>query len=276
MSALRLLVARLRDAIWDVEQESQRLREEQGKSFDWKTSLVIVLACVCISVLDYYGGSGDYRHWEKPLGFFMDEPGIWLREFFRRSEDAELYRLSYWALSTFFWYFVVPAGFIKVFLKGRLRDYGLSLKGTIRHSWIYLGLYLAVLPFVVVVAFTPEFQKTYPFYSQAGAGIRGFLYWELAYALQFLSLEFFYRGFLIHALRPRFGFYAIFISVIPYCMIHFGKPFPETLGAIIAGLALGTLSMFTRNIWGGVAIHVGVAVTMDVLSLFLQGKFWFQ
>ena len=42
---------------------------------------------------------------------------------------------------------------------------------------------------------------------------------------------------------------------------------PETLGAIGAGVILGTLAMRTRSIWGGVLIHIGVAVTMDVLAL---------
>ena len=37
--------------------------------------------------------------------------------------------------------------------------------------------------------------------------------------------------------------------------------------AIGAGLILGTLAMRTRSIWGGVLIHVGVAMTMDVLAL---------
>ena len=55
--------------------------------------------------------------------------------------------------------------------------------------------------------------------------------------------------------------------IIPYCMIHYGKPLPETLGAIGAGILLGTIAMRTRSIWGGVIIHVAVAVTMDVLAL---------
>jgi membrane protease YdiL (CAAX protease family) len=41
----------------------------------------------------------------------------------------------------------------------------------------------------------------------------------------------------------------------------------ETFGAIGAGLILGTLAMRTRSIWGGVLIHIGVAMTMDVLAL---------
>ena len=55
--------------------------------------------------------------------------------------------------------------------------------------------------------------------------------------------------------------------IVPHCMIHYPKPLPETLGAILAGIALGTLAMRTRSIWGGVFIHVGVALTMDWLAV---------
>ena len=167
---------------------------------------------------------------------------------------------------------MLPAVVVKVLYRGKLTDYGLKMKGMLEHWKIYVGLYLLVLPAVVVVAFTDSFQRTYPFYDNAYRTLFDLLAWECIYLLQFFSLEFFYRGFWLETLKPRFGYYAIFVSVIPYCMIHFGKPYPETIGAILAGIALGTLAMFTRSIWLGVAIHVSVALTMDVLSLGLQGK----
>jgi len=50
-------------------------------------------------------------------------------------------------------------------------------------------------------------------------------------------------------------------------MIHFGKPFLETMAAILAGVVLGTLSMKTRSIWSGFLIHVSVAISMDMAAL---------
>jgi len=58
---------------------------------------------------------------------------------------------------------------------------------------------------------------------------------------------------------------------IPYCMIHFGKPLPETLAAIIAGVVLGVLSLKINIIWLGVAIHFSVAITMDFCFLWQNG-----
>jgi membrane protease YdiL (CAAX protease family) len=58
-------------------------------------------------------------------------------------------------------------------------------------------------------------------------------------------------------------------------MIHFGKPFPETLAAIIAGIVLGTISLKSRSIWMGVAIHYTVALSMDIAALWQKG-YWFN
>ena len=263
------------DAVADVELESRRAQAEQDpRRLDGAVIGVATIACVSLALLEYYGSSTDYKILEPLVGLFVERPQDVMRDIFRRGDRAELFRLAYWSAATFLLYFLLPALYVKGILREKLADYGLRTKGTLSHAWIYFSMYLAVLPFVVAVAFTEPFQRTYPFYNNAGASIGDFLAWELLYAAQFFSLEFFFRGFLIHGARSRFGYYAVLLSVVPYCMIHFGKPLPETLGAVIAGLVLGTISMFTRNIWLGVLIHVSVAVTMDLLSLTIQGK-WF-
>jgi hypothetical protein len=54
-------------------------------------------------------------------------------------------------------------------------------------------------------------------------------------------------------------------------MIHFGKPFGETIAAIIAGIVLCTLSLKSRSIVLGVLIHYTVAITMDLFALWREG-----
>ena len=115
----------------------------------------------------------------------------------------------------------------------RLRDYHISLRQFRLHYRIYVVLFLLVLPFVIGAAQFPTFYFTYPFYKAANRSNFDFWAWEGLYALQFVSLEFFFRGFILHGLRRRFGAGAIFVMVVPYCMIHYGKPMAETFGAIV-------------------------------------------
>ena len=98
-----------------------------------------------------------------------------------------------------------------------------------------------------------------------------FVWWSL-YALQFVALEFFFRGFLVHGLAPRLGWVSIFVMIVPYNMLHYGKPMPEALVAIAGGLVLGTLSLKTRSIWWGASLHIAIAITMDVCALWHAGR----
>jgi len=175
-----------------------------------------------------------------------------------------------WALGCFTFYFVIPALIVRGLFRHKLSDYGLTTKGFWGHVWIYVALFAPVGVMVLFLADSPSFQHQYPFYRKP-IGWTDFLIWECLYALQFFSLEFFFRGFMLHGVKDRLGRYAIFAMVIPYMMIHFQKPLLETIGAVFAGIILGALSLRTGSIWGGVLIHVAVAIAMDVAAHAMRG-----
>jgi membrane protease YdiL (CAAX protease family) len=107
-------------------------------------------------------------------------------------------------------------------------------------------------------------------------GVIGFIrFMGIDLRFSFFSLEFFFRGFVLQTLKYSLGSMAVPVMVIPYTMIHFSKPLPECIGAIIAGLVLGFLSLKTNRIWGGVLLHVAVAISMDVLALWRNNAFMF-
>lgn len=78
---------------------------------------------------------------------------------------------------------------------------------------------------------------------------------------------------MLQALRPALGASAVWVMCVPYMMIHFVKPWPEATGAILFGLFLGILALRSGSIWGGVVVHTGVAVSMDVAALLQKGAF---
>jgi membrane protease YdiL (CAAX protease family) len=182
---------------------------------------------------------------------------------------------TYWELRSYLWwsawrvvgYIVIPVLVLSCLPGQRIMDYYISLRGFFKHLWIYALLFALVTPLVASASTLESFRQIYPFYRLANRSLVDLVLWELLYGVQFLALEFFFRGFVLHGLRRALGANAIFVMLVPYCMIHYGKTLTETLGAIGAGLILGTLAMRTRSIWGGVVIHIGVAVTMDVLAL---------
>jgi membrane protease YdiL (CAAX protease family) len=199
--------------------------------------------------------------------------------FIKLEKYDELYSYGWWALARVFGYVLVPLPLWKLmFPKDSLLDMGMRVRGFFTHLWIY-GLCLAVVvPAMLIVAQQPDFGTYYPFYKQCSRSWFDFLAWESMYFLQFLALEMFFRGWMLGALRRNFGAGAVFVMAVPYCMIHYGKPYLEANGAIVAGIVLGSLAMRTKSIYAGFLVHITVAFSMDFLALWrraaLPNVFW--
>ena len=93
-----------------------------------------------------------------------------------------------------------------------------------------------------------------------------YLIFELCYGFDFISIEFFFRGFLILSLAKICGPHCIIPAACFYCTIHFGKPLGEAISSFWGGLLLGIISYNTKSIWGGLIVHLGIAWLMEAGS----------
>lgn len=238
---------------------------------DFKVILICITVALSLSFIKYFGDPKFLLQLLQSSGF--DQLAASFDYFTSSNPNAGLYRLLYWALNVIFFYLIPPFILIKFVFKDKFSDYGLSFKGAFKDTKVYLLMLCVMIPLVLYFSGTESFQARYPFYDlRKGESVYPNLFiWEIVYFIQFFALEFFFRGFMLHGTKQRFGFYSVFVMTIPYCMIHFGKPFPETIAAIIAGIILGALSLKSRSIWLGVAIHYSVAITMDLCSLWQKG-----
>lgn len=230
-----------------------------------EAAITLLVAIVTLTVMEYAGDNRSLR----ALLAFCEGPlpaGLGLEARLRLSGYWEVASLSYWCVSRIVGFGLVPLIAVTLARRGRA-GLALGTRGLSEHAWIYGLGFAIVLACVLVVARRPEFYEYYPFDTQANRSWAELLSWELLYALQFLALEVFFRGYLLEGTRRAFGSGAIFVAMVPYVMIHFGKPMSETFGAIVAGLFLGTLAMKTRSIWLGFTLHVAVAWSMDLLAL---------
>jgi hypothetical protein len=256
-----------------VERES-RQHLVDARSVDWKVIVVLLTTAVTLTLQEYLFASENLGRVVRALG--QTEAGRLLDgggAMGGLPQHRALAGLIFWAVGTWITYVAIPGLVIKLVLRERLRDYGLRFRGMFGGSWIYLLFFAVLVPWLLFFSRTESFQARYPFYTlQLGEPLwPRFCIWELFYATQFLCLEFFFRGFVLHGTRCRFGVYSIFVMTVPYCMIHYGKPMPETLSAIGAGIALGFMSLKTRSIWLGAVLHVAVAWSMDLLALWHKG-----
>jgi membrane protease YdiL (CAAX protease family) len=244
---------------------------------------VFVVVAVSLTLQEYLGGPQTFFRLlaliddpktplESPflfslVGWLRPEGGGMLYLRLEQGGRLELWNLAYWALWRVFGFLVLPLVAVAIHPRLRFREMGFGFSGFARHAWIYGVLLAPVLVAVLIVSFTEDFSTYYPFYTKAHRSLADFAVWEAFYVAQFFSLEFFFRGFMLQPLRRSLGSGAIFAMMVPYVMIHFGKPLPECFAAIIAGIVLGTLAMRTRSIWAGFLIHVTVAVSMDLAAI---------
>ena len=260
-----------------VEAERERkayLKSQNSVGPDWQVVGVLVLVAVVLSLQEYLLRPAEYAgflHWLERSFSGMINAETWMS-----LENYSFGFLLYWACGQTLLYVVPPIIFIRFVWKKSLGDYGVKLKGVFSLWWMYFLMLAVMVPIVFVASRSEGFQATYPFFEPFPNEPLWprFWIWEGAYFLQFVGLEFFFRGFLLHGIRRQFGAYAIFVMMVPYCMIHFGKPMPETFAAIAAGIILGFMSLKTRSIWMGAVLHVSVALTMDTCALWRAGKFF--
>ncbi|MDX2052730.1 MAG: CPBP family intramembrane glutamic endopeptidase [Polyangiaceae bacterium] len=260
----------------DQEATEHRLALSRSGGTDFRPAVALGLVAAILTLQEYYGGRTLFESIFRP---WLTELQVKYPQYINLAKWGDFYGYCWWVGARVIGYVFVPFALWKVlFPKDSLLDMGLRGRGFFSHLWIY-GLCLAVvLPAMWAVAHQPDFGTYYPFYKLSSRSWFDLLLWEGIYGLQFFALELFFRGWMLGALRRSLGSSAIFVMAVPYCMIHYGKPYLEAHGAIVAGIVLGSLSMRTRSIYAGFLVHITVAYLMDIGSLWhraaLPTVFW--
>jgi hypothetical protein len=139
----------------------------------------------------------------------------------------------------------------------------------------YFTMLIIMIPIIMVASFQESFTAQYPMYKISSAhlylGIPEWLtvvVYEIAYGLDFISVEFLFRGFLVIGMMSVLGRGSILAMAVVYCFLHFGKPPGEAISSVFGGYILGIIAYETKSIWGGIIVHVGIAWSMEIAAYF--------
>ncbi len=190
-----------------------------------------------------------------------------LFQYFQFDSNVFLIEYLYWFVGDFFSYFILPFFIIKFLFRERINNYGISLgdyKAGIKITLIFL---LIMLPLVWVASSFPDFSRTYPQLASTRNSWNTFFIFESGMLVYMFAWEFIWRGFMLFGLKNKFGYYSVLIQMIPFLILHNGKPVLETFGAIIAGIALGILALRTNSILYCVVTHMSVMLSIDLISI---------
>ena len=155
---------------------------------------------------------------------------------------------------------------------GRFGLFG--LKRSSKYLRVYALVYVLLLPMFLLVSFTPQFLSFYPKMDIASFdGAMGWERWqliglfELFYANDFIGVEGMFRGALVIGMARWLGCRAVLPMALAYMCIHLGKPDLELCSSVIGGYILGILAWRTRHLWGGIIIHLGIAMFFEVVGI---------
>ncbi|MCB0738446.1 MAG: hypothetical protein KDC92_13095 [Bacteroidetes bacterium] len=179
-------------------------------------------------------------------------------------------------------FYFVPITIYYLFRRKQMESFhGLTTKGFIAKP--YLIMMAIMVPALIWASFDKSFLAKYPLmpthHAISAAEFYGvsltttFSFYQLLYAITFVGLELCFRGFVIFEMERYLGEKVVIPMVCVYCTLHFGKPMMECVSSIFGGFILGVIALKSRSVFGGVWVHIFIAVGMDVLA-YLQ-KFVF-
>ena len=149
----------------------------------------------------------------------------------------------------------LPILAIVLFLRRNPLDFGLRL-GDVRIWGLHVG---AVILVGVPVLFAASRTADVAVYYVLG-DVHPVIYVLRTAAILF-AWEFIFRGFLLFGLRERLGEASILVQMVPFALLHLGKPEIETISTIVTGIYFGYVVYRSRSYWPAFIMHMFIDLT---------------
>ncbi|MDQ3022530.1 MAG: hypothetical protein M3R36_18475 [Bacteroidota bacterium] len=203
------------------------------------------------------------------LSLAFSSPNFYYENFSRNRFFSRIY----WFLADGGLMFFLPLLSIKLVFKEKLLDYGFTL-GDKKFGLITSGIFLLVMLVIIwIVSGSSSFASMYPL---GGVKVKEsfiiFFLYELCILVYMLGWEFFWRGYSLFGLKEKFGYYSVFIQMIPFFILHKGKPELELFASIFAGLILGVQALRSRSFIYSWILHWLVMFSIDGISVLRSDK----
>ncbi len=161
-------------------------------------------------------------------------------------------------VSSMVYYAVIPVLSITFLLRKNPLDFGLRLG-----NWRLWGIHLAViiilgLPILYWASRMPSIAAYYNL-----AEFKPVRY-SLEIAAALFAWEFFFRGFMLFGLKEKLGEVSILVQMVPFVLLHFGKPEIEMVSTIIMGIYFGYVAYRSNSCWPAVLMHIYINITARV------------
>ncbi len=218
-------------------------------------NIIIFISIPLLATLSWYFASPEFYN-----KFFSSNS-------YASNNIHKIIPVLYWFGLDTLLYLIFPILIIIFVFRDSIKNFGFRI-GTGKTGLTYLLLsIIIILPTIYFSAQSKEFTDVYPILKAGRSDWTVFIIFEALLLFYIASWEFMWRGYVLFGLEKDFGYYAVLIQAIPFVILHNGKPFFETFGAIFGGIFLGYLALRTRSFYYGVFIHFSLISLLDFISV---------
>jgi membrane protease YdiL (CAAX protease family) len=164
------------------------------------------------------------------------------------------------AIDRAFLYGLVPLLVIGFLFRDRPSAYGLQLGDWRTGAALAIAGCVVMTPVVLWFAGLPD-ARTY--YAPSFSTIPDV---ALTSALDLVSAEFLFRGFLMFALVRAIGPIGVLVATLPFVFSHLTKPELELFSTLFGGMIYGWLAWRTGSILWGAAAHIYILTLLIIVA----------
>jgi membrane protease YdiL (CAAX protease family) len=167
-----------------------------------------------------------------------------------------------WA-SSMVYYAVLPVLSIIFLLRRNPLDFGLRLG-----NWKLWGFHLAIVIIVglPILYGASRMTDVAAYYTQVEFKLERY---SLEISAALFAWEFILRGFLLFGLKEKLGEVSILVQMVPFVLLHFGKPEIEMISTIIMGIYFGYVAYRSNSCWPAVLMHIYINITARIFVNFM-------
>jgi len=159
-------------------------------------------------------------------------------------------------VSRLIYYVILPVLTILIILRKNPQDFGFRI-GNIKLWSFYIAITVVIgTPLLYLTSYFPSVSQYYTFHFDC------YHFWVETVPLLF-TWEYLLRGFLLFGLKKKFKEASILIQMVPFVLLHLGKPEVETISCIITGIWFGYVAYRGKSFWPAFFIHVFINFTLS-------------
>jgi len=151
-------------------------------------------------------------------------------------------------------YFAILPILTIVILRRNPLDFGLRFGNFKVWRFHVIASFIIALPILYIASHSSRLAAYYAI-QQFDA-----VKYSLETIVYLLAWEFLFRGFLLFGLKEKLKESSILVQMVPFVLLHFGKPEIETISTIIMGIYLGYVAYRGNSYWPAFIIHLFINI----------------